>query len=229
MPSVSFVFNSILDIFYPRTCTICDQDLNHKENYYCLPCLHELPFLDRHPGALEQVQKIFWGRVDIERVYTLLNYQNKNNTQKILHEMKYRSKTKLTKHMGRLLAKSIPDNHEIDFMIPVPLHPKKERIRGYNQSLILAEGLREKTNIPILNNVIKRTASNRSQTQFSKYDRWQNVNTIFSPDRTDQIENKHILIVDDVLTTGATLEACATVLKNISQCKISITTLATRI
>jgi len=229
MSKILFIRNSIIDIFWPNECTICQCDLTHMERFYCLTCLHELPFLERHPSALEQIQKILWGRTEVDKIFALLNFQKNNNTQKILHEIKYHGKSRLAEHMGQLMSNMIPANHTIDYIIPIPLHPKKKRKRGYNQSLLLAKGISQKLNIPILNDTVKRISGNASQTQFSKYDRWQNVRSIFTVKNAEFVENKHLLIVDDVLTTGATIESCILELKRSVNCKISVATLATRI
>ncbi len=229
MSNFSFIANAVLDIIYPKQCSICKRSLTHKEVFFCLNCRYDLPFLDRHPSTLKEIQKIFWGRVNIEQVYTLLNYQSGNNTQAILHNIKYNNKIKMAEHMGKLMANTLPKDHQIDVIIPIPLHPKKEKKRGYNQSFHLAKGLQSEMNIPIANKAIKRIIVNRSQTLFSKYDRWDNVRRIFSINDIAFLENKHILIIDDVLTTGATLESCAHELLNNVNCKISIATLATRV
>ena len=187
MSSFSFVSNSVLDIFYPKTCAICQENLTHKEQFYCLACLYDLPFLERHPSMIESIQKIFWGRVEIQKVYSLLTYHKGSHTQTVLHQIKYNNKAKLAEYMGQMMAKILPEN-QIDYLIPVPLHPKKEKLRGYNQSLLLAKGIQQKTQIPIINNAIKRISGNASQTKFSKYDRWDNVRSIFSATPVNQIK-----------------------------------------
>ncbi len=229
MHQISLIIRSILGLFFPKTCTICHDDLTHKEYYLCLSCFQNLPFLDRHPSLQHQIQKVFWGRVKVHAIYALLNYQAKNDTQKILQAIKYQNKPKMAEYMGQLLSKSLPQNQHFDYIVPIPLHPRKARQRGYNQSLHLAKGLQSKTGIPILNDMVVRSTSNPSQTQFSKYDRWQNVNRIFIAPYTPTIKDKHILIIDDVLTTGATIESCAHAILETNTCTISVVTLAVRV
>jgi ComF family protein len=123
----------------------------------------------------------------------------------------------------------IDNEEEFSYLVPVPLHKKKKQIRGYNQSTMIANGMSKICNVPILENVIKRNSFNKSQTKYSKYDRWGNVKSIFSIVKPKLLENKHIILIDDVLTTGATIEACVKELLKVKNCKVSIATLAARI
>ncbi|MFK8039613.1 MAG: ComF family protein [Crocinitomicaceae bacterium] len=229
MNLLQFVTHSVLDIFFPNNCELCQKHLTHKESFICLECKFNLPYIDRHQLMLESIQKIFWGRIEIEKVYSVYNYQKGNQTQRILHEIKYKNKTKLAIHLGEIIGSLIPKNHTFDLIIPIPLHPKKLKKRGYNQSQLLAEGVQQTNAIPIDNNSVVRTGINQSQTQFSKYDRWDNVKGIFKLKDNNNLAGKHILIVDDVLTTGATIEACAAAILSKVDCKISVATLATRV
>lgn len=229
MKLVRFVSYSILDIFYPNNCEICQNHLVHTENFICLTCKFNLPYIDRHKTMLASIQKIFWGRIEIHQVFSVYNYQKGTHTQKILHAIKYQNKKRLASHMGEIMGELLPKNHSFDVLIPVPLHPKKLKQRGYNQSLLLAEGIKKYLDIPINNDALKRIKINQSQTIFSKYDRWDNVKAIFSLNKKDNLEGKHILLVDDVLTTGATIESCAAAILSEINCKISVATLAVRV
>lgn len=216
-------------IFYPNHCQICQVDLTMNEKHVCLSCSYDLPYIVQNDYQLHQLSQLFWGRVKVESVYSLLNYQRGNQTQHILHQLKYKKKKKMGSYFGHVLGATIPAGSKFDLIIPVPLHPKKERQRGFNQSLIIAEGIAKEINTPVSTKVLIRQAYNESQTQFSKYDRWQNVRRIFKVVHPSELENKHILLVDDVLTTGATLEACIIELTQIKNCTVSIATLAARI
>ena len=229
MNKVSFILHGLIDLFFPNECEICGKDLNHTEKFICFPCKFELPYLNRHQYQVESLQKIFWGRVKVEQVHSVFNYQKGNHTQKILHAIKYKKHTKLGKHMGIIMGKQLMKIDEFDSIIPIPLHPKKLKKRGFNQSLILAEGISEVTQTPIHSNYIERIKINKSQTQFSKYDRWDNVKKIFLLKNQSELKNKHILIVDDVITTGATIESCVAEIQSKVPCKISIATLAARV
>ena len=201
----------------------------HNENYLCLTCRFDLPYINFSQHTQNSLQKLFWGRVNVEKVFALLNYQKGNQTQKILHLLKYKDKTKLAEHFGEQLAHTIQNKSLFDFLVPVPLHPKKFKIRGYNQSTIISKGVQKVLNISINERVLVRNSFNKSQTNFSKFDRWGNVNSIFSVINPKPFINKHILLIDDVLTTGATIEACVKELLKIEGCKVSIATLAARI
>lgn len=229
MNILRFVTYSVLDIFFPNNCELCQKHLTHVESFICLACKFKLPYIDRHKLMVESIQKIFWGRIEIEKVFSVYNYQKKSNTQKLLHEIKYNNKTKLAIHLGEISAEQLPSNHEFDILVPIPLHPRKLRKRGYNQSLLLAQGIQKSTSIPIDTSSVLRIKINKSQTQFSKYDRWDNVKAIFELKDNHNLEGKHILLVDDVLTTGATIEACAAAIFSKTNCKISVITLAVRV
>ncbi len=165
----------------------------------------------------------------MKHVYSLLNYQRGNQTQRLLHLLTYKQKKKLGHYFGEVLGEVITDSDQFHAIIPVPLHPKKERLRGFNQSRVIADGIAAKTKIPINETCLTRNSHNLSQTTFSKYDRWDNVRRIFSVKQSEKLENKHLLLVDDVLTTGATIEACILELLKIKNCTVSIATLAARI
>lgn len=226
---ISFISKSIVDIIYPNDCVICKSHLIHNETYLCLTCRFDLPYINHSQHTVKSLQKLFWGRTEVEKIFALLNYQKGNQTQKILHLLKYNDKTKLAEHFGEKLAHSIDKKEKFDFIVPVPLHPKKFKIRGYNQSTIISKGIDKVLNIGINEKAIIRNSYNKSQTNFTKYDRWDNVKSIFSLAKPKLLINKHVLLVDDVLTTGATIEACVKELLKVEGCKVSIATLAARI
>ncbi len=221
--------NALLDIFYPNQCQICAIDLTLNEKHVCLSCSYDLPYIVQNKNELQQLEKLFWGRVDVENVFSLLNYQKGNQTQKILHQLKYQGKTKLGNYFGEVLGSVIPQNLEIDAILPIPLHPKKEKIRGFNQSKLIADGIGKEISAPVNIKWLKRNSFNDSQTKFTKYDRWDNVRKIFSITNPSKLKGKHVLLVDDVLTTGATIESCVAELLKIENCSVSIATLAARI
>jgi len=226
---IKLVSNSLIDLVYPHHCEICEVDLLHNEQFLCLGCKFDLPYINQSKYTLETLEKLFWGRVEVENVLALLNYQKGNQTQKILHQLKYHKKTKLASHFGEMIGDLIKNVSEIDYLVPVPLHPKKKRSRGFNQSTVIANGISKTINIPINENLIVRNTFNRSQTNFSKFDRWDNVKQIFTVTKPKLLENKHIVLIDDVLTTGATIEACVQELIKVKGCKVTIAVLAARI
>lgn len=223
------ISHALVAIFYPNNCQICAVDLTMNEKHVCLSCSYDLPYIVQNEYQLQQLRQLFWGRVEVKSIFSLLNYQRGNQTQQILHQLKYKKKTKLGGYFGEVLGATIPAEYKFDFILPIPLHPKKERQRGFNQSSIIAEGISRKIGVPVSTKFLVRQMYNASQTQFSKYDRWENVKRIFKVVHPHLLENKHVLLVDDVLTTGATLESCVVELMQIKNCTISIATLAARI
>lgn len=223
------ITGAFLDVFYPNICQICDVDLNMNERHVCLSCAFDLPYIGQNKKELQKLEKLFWGRVEVRNVYSLLNYQRGNQTQRLLHLLKYKEKKKLGHYFGEILSEVIGESSKIHAIVPVPLHPKKQRLRGFNQSRVIADGIASKTKIPVVESCLIRNSHNLSQTKFSKYDRWDNVRRIFSVRQNHKLENKHVLLVDDVLTTGATIEACVLELLKIKNCSVSIATLAARI
>jgi competence protein ComFC len=226
---IKIVTNSILDIAYPNDCVICENDLKVNEQHMCLSCLYDLPYIDNSEQTKEKLDKLFWGRAEVERTYTLFDYQKGNMVQDILHLIKYQNKTKLAQFFGGKLAEQVDKKNEIDFILPVPLHPKKLKLRGFNQSSLLAKGLNERLNIPVKEKLMRRIVHSDSQTTVSKYERWDNVKNIFTIPNPSKLKDRHVLLVDDVLTTGATIEACLKQLLQIEGCKVSVATLAARV
>lgn len=223
------ISSALVDIFYPKKCQICEVDLNINEQHVCLSCRYDLPYIVQNKNELQQLQKIFWGRIQVEQVFSLLNYQKGNQVQQLLHQLKYNQKTRMGEYFGEVLGEAISKESAVDFILPVPLHPKKLKKRGYNQSSVIAKGIGRSLNVHVKERALIRNTFNLSQTRFSKYDRWNNVRNIFSVINPKQLENKHLLLVDDVLTTGATLEACAHELLQVKNCSVSIATLAARL
>lgn len=223
------ITGALLDVFYPNQCQLCSADLHLSERYVCLSCSYDLPYIVQSEFALQQLRQLFWGRTEVSAIYCLLDYQKGNQTQDLLRELKYNGKTKLGNYFGEMLGQTLVDNGDIDVIVPVPLHPKKQRQRGYNQSEAIAKGISKATGIRMLTGCLERKLYSKSQTTFSKYDRWENVRSIFSVRKENDLEGKHVLLVDDVLTTGATIEACVKEMLLVDNCSVSIATLAARL
>ena len=174
------------------------------------------------------VSRIFWGRVNIKAATSFLFFSKMGRVQSLIHQLKYKRQKEVGLLIGKLFGDDLlnsPYYTDIDFIIPVPLHPKKLKTRGYNQSLMIANGLQESMGIEVFTG-LQRKAHSSTQTRKSRYERWENVKDIFEIKEHKRLESKSVLLVDDVLTTGATLEACAQVLLDISGLQISIATLA---
>lgn len=226
---VQIIASSTLDIFYPNQCEICHSDLGLNENFLCVTCLYDLPYIKGHKEQEDSLSQLFWGRAEVEQTQALFNYQKGNQVQDILHLIKYKSKTKLAEFFGEKLGELFLNDQNIDYILPVPLHPKKLRERGFNQSSLIAKGMERSTKIKRNEKILRRIKHNPSQTTVTKFDRWENVRSIFEIRKPKKVEGKHVLLVDDVLTTGATIESCVQQLLRIDGCKVSVATLAARV
>lgn len=223
-------FDNIVSMFYPRLCVGCGDALQHHEQLLCTHCLLHLPETNFHKEHDNPLKLIFAGRVKVEEVASYLSYKKGNTVQNILHNLKYKGKKELGSllglHYGRQLITE-PRFQDIDYIIPIPLHPKKERKRGYNQSEWIAMGLSKGMGRPYLKDVLVRTHFTETQTKKSRFNRWENVKEVFQIQNGEQVCGKHLLVCDDVLTTGATTEAAVQQLLTIEGVRVSVVTLAT--
>lgn len=223
------LFNDLISLLYPELCQACGHSLFSNEYLICLSCLYKLPKTNFHLEKNNTIEKIFWGRFPLQKASSFLYFRKGSRVQNLMHEFKYRSKKEIGYYLGELFAKELSKEHwldEVDVIIPVPLHPKKQQIRGYNQSEEIAKGIEKQSSILVETGVIKRIIASETQTKKSRFRRWENVSEIFMIDNSEKITGKHILIVDDVITTGATLEACAQKLLSVEGVKISLASLA---
>jgi ComF family protein len=187
----------------------------------------DLPKTHFQLEAGNPVEQIFWGRVRIEQATSYFYYSKGSRYQRLIHDMKYQGKKWIGYELGKKMGTDLLETHyaEAHKIVPVPLHPKKLRKRGYNQSFWIAKGLSERLDIPVEPNNLYRKVNTRSQTKKSRFDRWQNLKNVFGVRVPDTFSYKHILLIDDIVTTGATLEACANSLAEIKGCRISILSL----
>lgn len=230
MTFLNDTMNGFLELIYPTNCVVCDKELNAQEKNICITCLNDLHFTYYEKYTEPTFpEELFLGRIKLAHVYSLLYYDQNNSTQAILHKIKYGEGKGLGRSMGKLMGQKLGEQkwlNDIDSIVPIPLHSKKAFKRGYNQSLLIAEGLSEQTEIPIVEG-LSRKRHHESQTKKSKDERWENVKSIFTSDEQSFKGKKHILIVDDVLTTGSTLESAAhTILEQYPNLKISLATIA---
>lgn len=223
------MFINFFNLFFPRTCLCCERLLISTENQICTTCFYHLSLTNFVNLVNNPVEKIFWGRAKIEAATAFLYFQKKENTQKILHEIKYNGNIKLAKFMGNQIGIELKNSNrfeDIDIIIPIPLHPKKKKKRGYNQSEEIAKGIIKHFPREIITNCLIRTNNTETQTKKKRISRWVNVVDKFEIINTETIKGKHILLIDDVITTGATLDACAQTLLSVPNVKVSIATLA---
>ena len=175
------------------------------------------------------LQKLFWGKVELGYAAALYKFVNDSPLQKMIHALKYEENQEVGIYLGEQIAYEIEESiffKDIDYIMPVPLHPKKEKIRGYNQSRCIAKGIKEGLKTEIETTTLTRTVDTVSQTKKTKYSRWENVGEVFGITDVEKLKYKHILLIDDVVKTGSTLEACVTKLKQIEGIKVSIVTIA---
>ena len=220
---------SILNLFYPRVCAACGETLLKDEETVCLKCRYTLPFTGYENHADNPLAQVFYGRVRFHAVTACFFFAKSGKVQHLIHELKYKNNPEAGIFLGQELGKTIKDAplfQGIDYLIPVPLHPRREKQRGYNQSLLIAQGINEVTGIPIGDKYLIRAIYTTTQTKKSAEERHKNVKDIFEVRFPEELEGKHVLLIDDVLTTGATLESCAHQLENIPRITISAATAA---
>ncbi len=229
MKKISQILENLLSFFYPKLCVSCGNALRQHEAFFCLGCLQNLPETEFHKIEYNPLIYNFMGRVKVDNVFSFLYYRKGNCVQDILHEIKYKGGKELAEYLGYLYGVELltyKHLEDIDLIIPIPLHKRKEKKRGYNQSEWIAKGLSRAFNKPYSNDILIRKDFTETQTKKGRFKRWENVKNVFEVTQQESIQNKHILLCDDVLTTGATLEAAITHFVNIEGVKISVVTLA---
>lgn len=221
--------HDFIDIIYPNACLGCEEPLVSNEDLICIKCLHELPKTDFPADFDNPVLRIFSGRCFLEKATSYLRFVKGGTVQSLMHHFKYRGRTEVGEKMTHLALSELRQTSffkDIDIILPVPLHPSKLKIRGYNQSEVIAQTIANHTHIDYSTSILLRRYYNETQTKKSRFARWLNVKTVFAVDHPEKLEGKHILLVDDVVTTGSTVEACVIKLEHIEGIKISLFTLA---
>ncbi|TNE54792.1 MAG: ComF family protein [Bacteroidetes bacterium] len=221
----------LMHLLYPEFCVCCQEELSRFEKACCQLCISELKYtcFEQLDGETD-LDRLFWGRIPLEKTYALLYFEQDSTTQQIIHAIKYQGKFDLAKMMGDMIAKRLLDKRaslmEIDAIVPVPLHPRKRFLRGYNQSEYLARGLGERLGIPVRPELLKRKEHAKSQTKVSRLMRWENIERAFVPHQ-DVLQVNHLILIDDVVTTGSTIEACVRELQKLNpKLKVSVYSLA---
>ncbi len=227
MEVIKKYFYAFLRILFPELCIACNRPLVGNEKHLCTKCLIDLPLTNFWQQPDNPVEKLLWGRAKIEKASAFLYFEKGSKYQQILYHLKYKGRKEIGILLGQYYGQKLLSNYnEIELIMPVPLHVRKERLRGYNQSEMLAIGIAEIMNKPIVKNAVKRIYFTKTQTRKGRYERWQNVENIFQVIKPEMIENKHILVVDDVITTGSTTESLINELLKIKGVKVSIAALA---
>ena len=223
------MFKSLLNLFFPPTCAGCKTILIANENVICTSCRHEMPLTQHHLNPENDAYKKFYGRIPVEYVSALVYFHKKGIVQELIHSLKYRGQEAIGTVLGEWYAeelKNIPILSTVDTIIPVPLHPKKLRERGYNQVTEFGNALAKSLQIPVNTSILFRQVYSKTQSQKNRLGRTEGIDTIFDVSFDEKDHNKHFLLIDDVITTGATLEVCAKALLKIPGTKISIVCMA---
>ena len=220
---------NIFSLFFPEICLCCKAHLTTNEHVVCTICRHDLPTTHFSFEKDNAVEKSFYGRIPIEKATVLFYFFKKGKIQQLIHQLKYNKQQQVGNFVGSWLADEILESqrfNDVDCIVPVPLHLKKLKKRGYNQVTTFGETLSDKLQIPYIENVLLRISATSTQTKKIRLDRWKNVQELFFVQDHTALQNKHILLIDDIITTGATLEACCQAFKNTKNIKISIACMA---
>ena len=219
--------DAILHLLFPHICAGCGNDILHEESVLCMKCIDAMPEtnFELHPN--NPVEKTFWGRLPLTGATAQFYFTKESLMQHLMHQFKYKGNKELGMQLGKIMGEQIKKSarFEADALVPLPLFPAKEKRRGYNQATILCEGMAEAMNLPVLDKIISRPQHTETQTKKGRIERWKNMEGKFILSDADAIKNKHLLLIDDVVTTGATLEACGNELLKAENVRLSLATL----
>ncbi|HWD90587.1 MAG TPA: phosphoribosyltransferase family protein [Mucilaginibacter sp.] len=216
-------------LLFPEVCEACGITLVQGEQLICTDCRYNLPFTNFHFKPDNMVAQQFWGKINVEAAYAMCYFAKGGKMQHLMHQFKYKGRSKIGNVLGHIAAGQLTQSsfyHNLDAIIPVPLHRKRQRKRGYNQSACFAQGIAEKLNVPVIENNLVRIRATETQTHRSRFLRFENMQEVFTVLDPDALKNKSVLLVDDVITTGSTLESCGAELLKIEGLKLSIATIA---
>ncbi|MEN2401325.1 ComF family protein [Flavobacterium sp. MC2016-06] len=223
------MFNYLINLFFPKVCSGCQTILMTNETVFCTSCRHEMPLTQYHLDCDNQAVKKFYGRIDIEHASAFLYFNKKGIVQEMIHNLKYKGHEEIGTFLGNWYAEDLKElilKTPFDTIIPVPLHKRKFKERGYNQVATFGKSLSESLNIPYDESILYRKKYSKTQSKKNLLGRSENIEDLFDVDFTAEHHQKHFLIVDDVLTTGATIEACSRALLKIPGAKISVVCMA---
>lgn len=228
MITLKEIRDSILHLAFPHICAGCGSDLLNEETVLCMRCVASMPETNFEIYPNNPVEKIFWGRLPLVHASAQFYFTKESLMQDLMHQFKYRGNKDLGLQLGRMMGVQLMKSDrfaDIDALIPLPLFPIKEKRRGYNQAKLLCDGISEIMRIPVLDDVITRPEHTETQTKKGRIERWKNMEGKFILKNPSSINNRHVLLVDDVITTGATLEACGAELLKADNIQLSLATL----
>jgi len=220
---------NVIDLFFPKVCYTCYNQLLDFEQHVCTHCRHQLPITNFHHNEDDTIKKALYGRAKIEHATALFHFEKKGIVQQLIHNLKYRGYQDIGVFLGQWLGNELKHSaayNDIDMVIPVPLHKKKLKSRGYNQVAQFAIEIAKALDAQYNDKSLIKISNTQSQVHKKRLARWQIHNEHFSLSNAELITQKHILLVDDLITTGATLESCISVLNKAENVKISIATMA---
>jgi len=223
------LWDDFISLLFPRLCYACGSQLMRNESLICTACFVLIPRTNYHLAEDNPVAQLFWGRCLIEKAAAFSYYNKGSRIRKLIHNLKYNGIREIGYDLGRLYGLSLKTSgfiNDIDIIIPVPLHPMKKRIRGFNQSETISMGIADATHLPVDIKSLARVLVSATQTKRSRYERWTNVEGIFQVLDSQTIMGKHVLLVDDVITTGSTIESCTNELLKVEGVKVSVVALA---
>ncbi len=223
------MFHDFVNLLYPHVCHICEAELLNNEELICTSCLHDLPITRYHLVNENPVKKVFYGRVKIEKATALLHFRKKSGVQHLIHDLKYRGYREIGKYLGKWMGEELSSTdwfNEIDVVIPVPIHKSKLKQRGFNQVEDFGKEIAKALNAEYRDDLLLKTDAAQTQTLKNRFSRWGKIEETLEIQNNQNLKNKHLLIVDDLVTTGATIEACAHKLFEIPGIKLSVATMA---
>ena len=232
MQMLKTLFADTMHLFYPHVCMGCGSDLLQQDSIICLRCLHDLPHTNFAQHTGNPIEKIFWGRVPLAAAHSEFYFAKESLIQQLIHQLKYKGNQEIGIFLGQLMGRSLLNSNRfsnIDFLVPLPLNPRKERKRGYNQAAVICNGMSGTMQVPVLTGIVTRGRFTETQTKKHRTERWENVANSFIVTDKEKLVGKNLLLVDDVITTGATLEACCQSILRVEGVKMSLATLSTAV
>lgn len=229
MLNVQSSFKDLLHLFFPHNCVGCGSDILEDDQMLCLRCLTELPETNFFHQPDNPVERIFYGRMPIRNAASAYFFTKDSLIQHLIFQLKYRGNKDVGFYLGKLLGRLLAKSERfasVDAMVPLPLNPKREKKRGYNQATEICKGIAEVWNKPVIDKVVIRKVFTETQTQKGRISRWENMEGVFSVADPSRLAEKHILLIDDIVTTGASLEACGSEILNAPGTSLSLATLA---
>lgn len=230
MVSLKHLFTDAMHLFFPHNCLGCGSDLLSEKSVLCLRCISRLPYTGFENIENNPIENIFRGRSDLKAAASTFYFNKGHLVQQFIHQLKYKSNFEVGEYMGALMGKTLLESgrfSNIDYLVPLPLSAEKEFKRGFNQAAIICNGIATAMQVPVLTGNVIRNRYTDTQTKKHRAERWQNVEGSFDVKKPTTLHGKHILLIDDVITTGATLEACVQSMQTIPGISISIATIAT--